>query len=373
MAEETLWKFEPHTVAKHQILKAYISAWAPILLQGYNERVVYIDGFAGPGEDINGVEGSPTIALRTLIEHKFRERFKNIFMLFVELKSKRVEHLKTVLVSKFPTLPSSIKYEIVESDFNVELKGLLDNLHKEGSKLAPTFCFYDPFGWDVIDIDLLAEFMLENKAELFITFMVGFIDRFAKDTKSRESFSKIFNEEQLDRIGEAAGSDKEDVTLQFFVRNLEDALKAKGKGRRLYHISFAIVNSTNNISYYLIYFTFNTTGMRAMKDAMCSVARDGSYKFSDFDFEPNQSMIFDFIEEVTWVNQAADEIYQKFKGNKIKTGMLKNYIIAETNWPFRADILRHLEKQRKIRYLGNRRTRALTYADENAEIEFFNE
>ena len=46
--EEMLWEFELHTIAKHQILRAYIQAWAPIFLHGHFGRIVYIDGFAGP-------------------------------------------------------------------------------------------------------------------------------------------------------------------------------------------------------------------------------------------------------------------------------------------------------------------------------------
>lgn len=45
---ETVWEMEPHTQAKHEILRGYLSAWLPIMSK-YNERLVYVDGFAGPG------------------------------------------------------------------------------------------------------------------------------------------------------------------------------------------------------------------------------------------------------------------------------------------------------------------------------------
>ncbi|MFZ7121222.1 MAG: three-Cys-motif partner protein TcmP, partial [Eubacteriaceae bacterium] len=45
----TIWAIEPHTEAKHAILRKYLDAWLPIITR-WNGKVLYIDGFAGPGE-----------------------------------------------------------------------------------------------------------------------------------------------------------------------------------------------------------------------------------------------------------------------------------------------------------------------------------
>ena len=61
---------EEHTRAKHELLKKYLEAWFPILaIQGHQERVIFLDGFAGPGIYDGGEPGSPVIALETLINH----------------------------------------------------------------------------------------------------------------------------------------------------------------------------------------------------------------------------------------------------------------------------------------------------------------
>src|SRR5437870_263200 len=64
----TVWPIEPHTLAKHRILRRYLDAWLPIMAR-WNPRIVIIDGFAGPGRYLGGEEGSPLIALRALLEH----------------------------------------------------------------------------------------------------------------------------------------------------------------------------------------------------------------------------------------------------------------------------------------------------------------
>ena len=67
--KDTIWPIEPHTSAKHQILRKYLDAWLPIL-GTYNKRIVYIDGFSGPGEYTGGEPGSPIIALEAARTHQ---------------------------------------------------------------------------------------------------------------------------------------------------------------------------------------------------------------------------------------------------------------------------------------------------------------
>lgn len=56
--DSTQWRLEPHTAAKHEILRRYMNAWFPIL-GSYHGRVVFLDGFAGPGIYADGEPGSP--------------------------------------------------------------------------------------------------------------------------------------------------------------------------------------------------------------------------------------------------------------------------------------------------------------------------
>ena len=59
--ETTLWPIEPHTRGKHMLLREYLNAWLPIMM-GSNDRVLFIDAFAGPGEYEGGEDGSPVDA-----------------------------------------------------------------------------------------------------------------------------------------------------------------------------------------------------------------------------------------------------------------------------------------------------------------------
>ncbi len=71
--DSVLWEYEPHTQAKHDILTYYLKAWFPVQATR-PQRLLYIDGFAGPGEYAKGELGSPFLVLDLVLNHALRER-----------------------------------------------------------------------------------------------------------------------------------------------------------------------------------------------------------------------------------------------------------------------------------------------------------
>src|SRR5438445_12315710 len=90
---QTIWELEAHTRAKHEILRRYLQAWMPILSQGRFPEMLYIDGFAGPGQYEGGEAGSPIIALDTALGFKPALRAK-VHFLFIEKDDDRAAHLR---------------------------------------------------------------------------------------------------------------------------------------------------------------------------------------------------------------------------------------------------------------------------------------
>lgn len=95
MARPTLWNLEPHTLGKHKVLRGYLEAWLPIMAK-WNGRILFIDGFAGPGEYQGGELGSPMIAINALREHQARNKIKaEVGYIFIEKDKARIDHLES--------------------------------------------------------------------------------------------------------------------------------------------------------------------------------------------------------------------------------------------------------------------------------------
>src|ERR1700677_379893 len=101
--EPILWNLEPHTAAKHRVLRAYLDGWIAVMGQQALRvpstevpRLLLVDGFAGPGRYATGEPGSPLIMLEALRNHSAFARLGGVrfILLFIEHDERRVQHLE---------------------------------------------------------------------------------------------------------------------------------------------------------------------------------------------------------------------------------------------------------------------------------------
>ena len=214
-----MWLAERHTVAKHRILEEYLKAWFPILTR-YSRRIVYLDGFAGPGIYTNGEEGSPIIAIRTALEHSMRDKLNDISFLFIEKNKKHVEMLKKTLTERFPHLPKNFQYWIKQSEFEETMKPILEQLEVDGKNLAPTFAFLDPFGYSGFTMDLISKLLHYEKCEVMITFMSAYVARFL-DSKHENTMDKLYGTPDWRPARRKQGQERQKFLLDLYIVQLK--------------------------------------------------------------------------------------------------------------------------------------------------------
>lgn len=179
--KKTVWPLEPHTRGKHEVLRHYLAKWFPIL-GSFAGRVAFIDGFAGPGEYENGEPGSPLIAFDAFRQYASRLKGEAVF-LFIEQDAERAEHLRRLIEGQ--EKPPNCRIEVAVGGFEPKMTAVLDAI-PAGSKLAPAFVMLDPFGVSGIPMRLIHRILGSGKAEVYISVMYEFVDRF----KSTPEFAK---------------------------------------------------------------------------------------------------------------------------------------------------------------------------------------
>jgi len=138
--QEVVWQIDPHTRAKHRILQRYLQAWLPIM-SSRNERLVVVDGFAGPGVYKGGEPGSPIIALNAFLEHDYRSRITaDLSYLFIDEDGRRLARLEKE-IAKLSELPKQVVVHLVHGAFQDTFTEMLDDLQERGASLAPTFAW----------------------------------------------------------------------------------------------------------------------------------------------------------------------------------------------------------------------------------------
>lgn len=352
---ETVWKSKEHTKAKHRILAEYLGAWFPILAQS-QRRIVYIDGFAGPGVYAGGEEGSPVVALRTALGHPLYDRFNEIVFWFVEHNKKRHAKLEEVLQEKFPGIKNEdgdrIQYHLARGKFAKSIEDVLDEIESRGQDLAPTFAFVDPFGFANTPMRTVKRILKHKSCEVMVTFMDGYIKRF-HDELREDALDEIYGTPEWRSVPES----DEDIT---YVDLYKQELKKDGAR---YVITFEMKDSDGKGIYNLVYATNSIKGMEVMKNAMLKASQSGEYVYSDR-VDPQQRVLVDYRDESVWVPRAAEAVFKKFKGKKnMPLEVVKEHVIGHTLYRFKKSILKVLENDEPPRIVGvtGRKRRGMYY------------
>lgn len=301
---ETLWDIDPHTTAKHEILQRYLKAWFPIL-GSYHHRIVYIDGFAGPGRYKGGELGSPIIALNVAANHRKTLDGELVFW-FIDERKDRIEHLKRELNGM--TIPGHFTVRAEVGKFHEKVGPVLQSIEADGSQVAPTFAFIDPFGFSGIPFSLIERLLKHPRCEVFITFMVDAFDRFLEHPKDAvvQHIVDAFGTDEAIRIAEAHGDRIERL------RTLYQSRLQQVAGYVRY---FEMRDRNDRTQYYLFFASNHELGHLKMKEAMWKVDPDGEFRFSDAT-NPNQLVLF----EADPTALLLEELRREFAGKGIVTG-----------------------------------------------------
>jgi three-Cys-motif partner protein len=328
--EETIWELQPHTAAKHQILRKYLDAWFPILVR-YNSRIVYIDGFSGPGRYSGGEPGSPIIALESARTHRANLAGELVF-LFIEERQDRADNLDREIGSI--QLPAHFKVKVERGTFAEDLTTRLDQLDADGHEVSPTFALIDPFGFSGIPYSLVSRLLSKNRCEVLITFMVDAINRWLNHpgTDIRAHITETFGTDAAIAIVEGVG----DRPVQ--LRNLyQQQLRKVARFVRY----FEMRDCNNRIVYYLFFASNNSLGHRKMKEAMWKVDPLGEFTFSD-STDPNQQILF----TEPFTDPLAGALASRYRGvGEIPVGLAEAYVLEETGYlrKHMGEVLTHLE------------------------------
>lgn len=335
----TLWNIEPHTEAKHKILKNYLGAWFGILAK-YNRRIVYLDGFCGPGRYAGGEDGSPIIALDHAIYHANTYRNTEFVLLFFDENQSRVEHLKSEIQAK--QIPSNVKALPHHTEFENETNQMLSHLEQNKLTLAPTFAFIDPFGFSGIPFDIVVRLLRNKSTEVFINIMADSINRFVdhpNDAVPQHIIDTFGTSQVIDAI-KMAGN-RFDALRDLYQSQLSKHAK--------YVRYFEMRNEKNRTIYYLFFASNNELGHKKIKEAFWKADIFSGYMFSD-KTNPDQMVLFSGDPFAVVANQ----LINRFAGGTVTTNEIFEFINNKTSYieSHAKNALKHLELKGKIEVQG---------------------
>ncbi len=317
--KDTLWPLDPHTLAKHEILKRYLGAWFPIISKR-NRRIVYIDGFSGPGRYQGGELGSPIIALEVARNHRKPIDGEVVFW-FVEGRADRLEHLQQELAQI--EVPAHFKVSANPGRFEQKFEAMLDSIDEKGKSLAPAFAFIDPFGFSGIPFELIERLMGYKSCEAFINFAVDPINRFLDhpDEAIVQHIVEAFGTDEVRAIAKSQGDR---------IYKLRELYQSRLKSVAKYVRYFEMRDKRNRAQYLMFFASNDELGHLKMKEAMWRVDPYGDFSFSDATAQ-GQSVLFGA--EETAIPQLAETLRKRYTGQaNLKVLIMRKFVENETSF-----------------------------------------
>jgi len=365
-----IWSMERHTQAKHEILRRYLGAWLPILINHCKSTRI-VDGFAGPGEYEGGQIGSPLIVLQTLLDHPDKGvqtaiHKGTVEIIFIEQDQQRSDHLRELL-AKLALKTTQLQPSIITGTFTTEMEQLLLKMERQRARNmpVPTFVFIDPFGYSHTPMHIIARIMQQPMCEVLVNFMAEEINRFlAVDYRTKEQhYDLLFGTDEWRQIARQDVTPAERRRLQhdLYQRQLRDVAGAK------YVRSFRMCNKRNATDYFLFFCTNNIKGLMEMKRAMWKVDPSGDFEFSDFS-NPYQPLL---LNEPNYADLQA-RLISHFKGQTVTVGEIEYYVQVDTPYlSCKKEGLKPLEQAAKIRAVDPfSRRNGKSFSDDRLQITF---
>ena len=309
---DAIWEKEEQTEGKLQVLEKYLNGWLPKLAR-FNGRVLYVDGFAGPGSYMDGSPGSPIVALKCIKGHT-ASWLKGIDVqcLFIESDRKRSQHLESEIRST--DVPDNVTCTVVHGEFSKQMRDVLDRIDEQKHRLAPAFVLIDPFGVKGNPMELIERILGNPKCECMISFMYEPIRRFKSQPEFKDHLDDLFgSDEWTASIGMEAAESK-----QFLHGLFKERLKVHGAK---YVLPFELWRGERHI-YTLYYATQNLKGCDLMKSVMWKCAPAGDYRWRGR--QGMQPQLFD-----TDIKPLAKQLREEFSGRWVTIEEVEKYVMSD--------------------------------------------
>lgn len=188
---------EPHTLAKHRVIRRYIERYIEIVTQRRQMdalRISFVDGYCGGGRYSNSSEsfpGSPLIFLSTVAEMEakvalgrrkgFRIKARYIF---IDNEKRHTDFLRSEIeASDFRHMLDN-EVSIWTGDFNELVDSAILEVRKQSPNVGCSLFLLDQFGWSQVSLESIRKIMGNlKKSEVFLTFMVDALANYITEKK----------------------------------------------------------------------------------------------------------------------------------------------------------------------------------------------
>jgi three-Cys-motif partner protein len=265
---------------KARIVQKYFWAWGKVIIptaKRQDNRIFYIDLFAGPGRYEDGTLSTPLLVLQKAIEDADMRR-----MLVTHFNDKDADsagRLKAA-IRELPGI-EKLRYKPIVSNEVVGKKIEKELAHL---KLIPTFFFVDPWGYKGLSMGLISSVLQNWGSDCVFFFNYNRVNMGLNNDAVRKHMDALFGAKRARRLRakltELSPGDREKLILE----KLCGALREQGA---TYVLPFTFKNEEGTrTTHHLIFATKHFKGYEIMKGVMAKESSEQHQGVASFEYSP---------------------------------------------------------------------------------------
>lgn len=285
MATETFFnESREQSLVKAEIVEKYFDAWAGIISGAQRrfsgeDRIGYVDLFAGPGRYGDGAISTPLRVLQKAIAKP--EYAKRLVTIFNDLNSDNTRSLEQA-IKALPGIESLVhKPEIWNEEVGDKIAKEFDTINK-----IPILAFIDPWGYKGLTLKLVNAFLKDWGCDCIFFFNYGRINAGLSNPLVKTHMEALFGDKAQALSGrlESMSPAEREATI---VNEL--AMSLKDYGHR-FVLPFCFKNDTGKrTKHHLILVTKHFKGYEVMKDIMAKSSSSEAQGVPSFTYSPADS------------------------------------------------------------------------------------
>jgi three-Cys-motif partner protein len=334
---------------KAEIVEKYFWSWAHVIISNQkkndkyrDEKIAYIDLFAGPGRYKDGAESTPLrILKRAIDDDSIRNKLIAIFNDKDENNTRSLEEeiskIQNLHLLRFPP-----------KIYNTEIgTNIVKNF--ESTRFAPTLFFIDPWGYKGLSARLINSVIKDWGCDCIFFFNYNRISMGLSNPYVEEHMNALFGEERTVIIKKQLENYTIPCDREFFILNeLASVFTEHGK-RFILPFRFKNEKGTRT-THHLIFISKNVKGYEIMKEIMAGYSSTKDQGVPSFEYNPADErfpFLFGFNQPL---DTLGDMLLNDFKGKKLQMVEIYNQhhigkLYIKRNYKM---ALNDLEKQGKI-------------------------
>lgn len=307
------------SLVKATIVSKYFVTWAKIMINtqknnarqyGRSEnRIAYLDLFAGPGRYEDGSKSTPMLVLEEAV--KDSDISERLVTLFNDKDSDNIKSLESV-VNSFPNIHKlTHKPQIMNKEVGSEMVKLFEKFN-----LVPTLFFVDPWGYKGLSLRLVNSVLKDFGCDCIFFFNYNRINMGIANTFVEEHMEALFGDNEVKPLREELAKLDTDERELLIVERLAQALKEYG-GQYVLPFRFRNERGTRT-SHHLIFVSKHFRGYEKMKEVMASESSSNVQGVPSFEYSlatERQPLLFALSRPL---DELGDMILKKFAGQSIK-------------------------------------------------------